>query len=436
MNERETLNINTIGHLQIGGCDATELAKQYGTPLYVMDEDYIRSVCKSYLSVLNSYGDALVCYASKAFSTKAIYRICSSEGLGADVVSAGELITALGGGMDADKILFHGNNKSPFELEMAVKNGVHAVVVDSFYEVDILDEIAKEQGKIQSVLVRVNPGIEAHTHKFIQTTRVDSKFGFSIADGTAFEVIKTIKSRKNLKFNGIHCHIGSQIFSLDPFRLAVDKMTDFIVNLQNEGIEVSELNLGGGYGVVYTDADKPLKPVEYVQAIVQKLLVCVESKKINKPRLILEPGRSIVAEAGVTLYTIGAIKEIKGIKKYLSVDGGMFESPRYALYGAEYDCALANRMLDKGVEVVTIAGKCCESGDMVACDVTLPVAKSGDILAVFATGAYHYSMASNYNRNLVPPVVLVKDGKSGYIVKPQTYEDITARDEMPSWIEK
>ena len=436
MVERETLKVNEQGRLEIGGCDCVDLAKQYSTPLYVLDEAYIRSVCRGYTAVLNTYGDALICYASKAFSTKAIYEICASENLGADVVSAGELYTALSANMPADKMIFHGNNKSPFELELAVKNGVHAVVIDSEYEVELLNEIARENGVVQNVMVRVNPGIDAHTHKFIQTTRVDSKFGFSIADGTALEIIKIITQKTNLHFVGPHCHIGSQIFSLEPFRLAVDKMTDFIVALNKEGVEVEELNLGGGYGVRYTDADAPLKPVEYVSAIIERLKECIAQKGIKKPRLILEPGRSIVAEAGITLYSVGAIKEIKGIKKYVSVDGGMFEAPRYALYGAEYDCILANRANEKPVETVTISGKCCESGDMVACDVKIPVAKSGDIVAVLSTGAYHYSMASNYNRNLVPPVVLVNEGKSDYIVKPQTYDDIMSRDQLPIWLKK
>ncbi|MBQ8882010.1 MAG: diaminopimelate decarboxylase, partial [Clostridia bacterium] len=317
MNERETLKVNSKGHLEIGGCDAVDLVNKYGTPLFVMDELYVRSICKGYLSVLKSYGDALVCYASKAFSTKAIYEITNNEGLGADVVSGCELATALSAGMPAEKILFHGNNKTPFELEFAVESVVHAVVVDSIYEISILNEIAKSKGKIQPVLVRVNPGIDAQTHKFIQTTRVDSKFGFSIADGSATETIKEICQKSNLAFYGVHCHIGSQIFALEPFRMAVDKMTDFIVSLTREGIEVKELNLGGGYGVRYTDADAPLLPQEYVSAIVEKLLSCIEEKKISKPKLILEPGRSIVAEAGITLYTVGAIKEIKGIKKYV-----------------------------------------------------------------------------------------------------------------------
>jgi len=391
MIERDTLKTNELGHLEIGGCDTVELAQKYGTPLYVMDEAYIRSVIDGYKEIFErEYGDGLVCYASKAFSTKAIYTICKEEGIGADVVSGGELATALAAGLSPSVIYFHGNNKTPFELEYAVKSGVHAIVIDSFYEIDVLDRICAALGKRIKALVRVNPGIDAHTHHFIQTTRVDSKFGFSIADGTAIKAIKAVIESKNIEFIGVHCHIGSQIFELKPFELAVEKMTDFIVKIGAElGVEVKELNLGGGYGVRYTDEDKPLKPQEYVGAIVAKLNECVKTKKIIKPKLIIEPGRSIVGEAGITLYTVGAIKDIPGIKKYVSVDGGMFDNPRYALYEAKYEALLAGRMNDEKTETVTVAGKCCESGDMLVIDALLPPAKSGDVLAVLTTGAYN-----------------------------------------------
>ena len=433
MKQRATLDINEEGHLRIGGCDCVELAKQYGTPLYVMDEEYIRGICRGYTELLaQKYPDSMVAYASKAFSALAIYGIVREEGLGADVVSGCELYTALKAGMPADKIYFHGNNKSRDELTYAVREGVHAVVIDSLYEIELLNEIAGKQGKVQNVLVRVNPGIDAHTHRFIQTTRPDSKFGFSVADGTAEEVICRITQKSNLGFLGVHCHIGSQIFEVKPFALAVEKMTDFIAKLSHAGVTVRELNMGGGYGVTYTDEDKPLAPREYVDAIVTKLQECVASKKIVAPRLIIEPGRPIVGEAGITLYTVGAIKEIRDLKKYVAVDGGMFENPRYALYQSKYDALLANRANEQPSETVTVAGKCCESGDILIEDIRLPAAKSGDILAVFTTGAYHYSMASNYNRNAVPPVVLALNGKSEYIVKPQAYEDIVSRDVLPA----
>ncbi len=436
MKERVTLNINKSGHLEIGGCDTVSLAAKYGTPLYVMDEEYIRGICKEYNAILHEdYGDGLICYASKAFSAEAIYEICRQEGLGADVVSGCELLTALKAGISADKLYFHGNNKTPFELDMAVNAGVHAVVIDSFYEMELLENICAAVDKTVRALVRVNPGIDAHTHHFIQTTRVDSKFGFSISDGTALEAIRKVNALKHVEFVGIHCHIGSQIFELKPFELAVEKMTDFIVKINEElNLTVKELNMGGGYGVTYTDEDKPLKPGEYVKAIVKKLCACVESKKILKPKLILEPGRSIVGEAGITLYTVGAIKDIKDIKKYISVDGGMFENPRYALYEAKYEAVLANRMNDEKTEVVTVAGKCCESGDILVESAKLPPAQSGDLLAVLTTGAYNYSMAGNYNRNPVPPVVMVNKGMSDYIVRPQTYEDVMSRDALPAWL--
>ena len=433
MKARETLKIKENGHLEIGGADCVELAARFGTPLYVLDEEYIRSVCRGYTRLLTEkYPNSKIVYASKAFSSLAIYPIVHSEGLGADVVSGGELYTARKAGMPASEMYFHGNNKSAAELEFAVREGVHAVVTDSFYEIDLLDEIARKQNKKQGVLVRVNPGIDAHTHRFIQTTRPDSKFGFSIADGAALNVLQTIAKKENLDFLGLHCHIGSQIFELKPFALAVDKMTDFIVQAAQCGIKVRELNMGGGYGVTYTAEDKPLQPWEYVDAIVEKLSECVREKRIDAPKLILEPGRSIVGEAGITLYTVGAIKEIEGIKKYIAVDGGMFENPRYALYQSKYDAVLANRALDAPCETVTVAGKCCESGDMLIENICLPKAKSGDLLAVFTTGAYHYSMASNYNRNPVPPVVLVNRGESEYIVKPQSYEDMLAREVIPA----
>ncbi len=432
MKYRDTLKINEQGHLAIGGADCVALAEKYGTPLYVMDEEHIRTVCRGYKKLLDTrYANSRILYASKAFAALAVYGIVHSEGLGADVVSGGELYTALKGGMPAEEIYFHGNNKSRDELEFAVKENVHAVVVDSYYEIETLSEIASKLGKTQKALVRVNPGIDAHTHRFIQTTRTDSKFGFSIADGSALATIKKVCATKNLRFIGLHCHIGSQIFEQKPFELAVEKMTDFISALNKENISVEELDLGGGYGVTYTDDDKPLEPHQYVSIIIDKLDECVKHKKIAPPKLILEPGRSIVGEAGITLYTVGAIKEIQDVKKYIAVDGGMFENPRFALYQSKYAAVLANRAAEKATEKVTVAGKCCESGDILIEDIMLPKAKSGDLLAVFTTGAYNYSMASNYNRNPVPPVVLVNNGESDYIVKPQSYEDIISRDAIP-----
>ena len=438
MNFCGTTKINSDGHLEIGGIDCLNLVRDYGTPLYAIDESCIRKACKGSKDILTEqYPDSSVLYASKAFCALAIYKIIQSEGLGLDVVSGGELYTALKAGMSPHNIYFHGNNKSSNELNYAVCENVYAIVIDSDSELDTLNNIAENKGKIQKVLVRVNPGIDAHTHRFIQTTRPDSKFGFALSDGTATEIIRKIYAKKNLKFIGLHCHIGSQIFELKPFELAVEKMTDYIRLLNKDyGIEVDELNMGGGYGVKYTDEDKPLKPQEYVSAIVSKLKECVLAKKIKAPKLIIEPGRSIVGEAGITLYTVGSVKEIKGLKKYIATDGGMFENPRYALYQSKYSAVIANKASESKYEKVTVAGKCCESGDILIEDIDLPKTESGDILAVFTTGAYNYSMASNYNRNAIPPVVLVNNGKSEYIIKPQSYEDIISRDAVPQHLEK
>lgn len=432
----KSFKINEQGHLEIGGIDCVDLAKQFGTPLYVLDEQSIREVCKKYTSALKEYPDSLVCYASKALSTKAIYKIVQSEGLGADVVSGGELYTAASAGFDMDKVYFHGNNKSYDELVLAYKLGVHCIVIDNYNDIDLLTRISSENNNAKiKCLVRVNPGVEAHTHHYIQTSLPDSKFGFSIADGSAFEAITAVIQNPALEFLGIHCHIGSQIFDDKPFKTAIDKMTDFAAKIYKElNTPVKELNLGGGYGIHYTSDDNPLPYEKYISGCINALKEMIKIKNIPAPRLVFEPGRSIVGEAGVTLYTVGSIKEIKGLKKYVAIDGGMFENPRYALYQAKYSCILANRANEKPEETVTIAGKCCESSDIIIEKAELPEAKTGDILAVFSTGAYNYSMASNYNRNPVPPMVLVNQGKAQYIVRPQTYDDIISRDDIPEWL--
>lgn len=437
MNTRETLKINKKGHLEIGGADAVDLAKQFGTPLYVMDEQYIRDMCRVYRDTIDKEygGNGLVLYASKAFSCLAVYKIAAQENIGVDVVSGGELYTAIKAGFPADKIYMHGNNKLPQELEYALDCGVGTIVVDAYAELDLLDALSEKKGIRQNILLRINPGVEAHTHRFIQTAKTDSKFGFSIADGSARNVTAYALQKKNLCLKGFHCHIGSQIFEKQSFTLAVDKMFDFMGALRNElGYEASALNLGGGYGIWYTDEDAKISSGEYalyLEAIISELKSKANELNFPLPYLVIEPGRSIVGEAGVTLYTVGNIKEIPGIKKYVAVDGGMFDNPRYALYQAKYTAILANRADEAATDVVSVAGKCCESGDIVCANVLLPPAKSGDILAVLSTGAYNYSMASNYNRNFVPPVVLVKDGKADYIVKPQTYEDLVRNDVIP-----
>ena len=437
MNTRKTLKINESGHLEIGGADTVELAKRFGTPLYVMDEQYIRDMCRVYRDTIDRYygGNGIVLYASKAFSCLAVYKIAAQENIGVDVVSGGELYTAIKAGFPAEKIYMHGNNKLVNELEYALECGVGTIVVDAYAELDLLDALCKDRGIRQNILLRINPGVEAHTHRFIQTAKTDSKFGFSVADGSARAVTEYALQKKNLCLKGFHCHIGSQIFEKQSFTLAVDKMLSFIDELRRElSFETSVLNLGGGYGIWYTDEDAKVSCEGYAQyliAIIEALKKGAARLGMPLPYLAIEPGRSVVGEAGITLYTVGNIKEIPGIKKYVAVDGGMFDNPRYALYQAKYTALLANRAAEQATETVTVAGKCCESGDIVCANVLLPAAKSGDILAVLSTGAYNYSMASNYNRNPVPPVVLVKDGKADYIVKPQTFEDIVRNDVIP-----
>ena len=440
MNQRETLKINSKGHLEIGGCDAVALAEKFGTPLYVFDEDYIRRMMSVYRDTIDSEygGNGLVLYASKAFSCMAVYRIAAQERIGVDVVSGGELYTALKAGFPTEKIYMHGNNKLPRELEFAVQSGVGNIVVDAYDEADMLDELCKKAGKKQDVLIRINPGIEAHTHAFVQTAKTDSKFGFSVSDGTAERITGYILGKRNLNLKGYHCHIGSQIFEKQSFVLATQKAMDFIALVKNKtGFEADTLNIGGGFGIWYTDEDAKISAEGYsgyLKALISAIKDKADEYNLRRPYLVIEPGRSIVGEAGVTLYTVGAIKDIPGIKKYVAVDGGMFDNPRYALYQSKYTVLLANRADEQCTERVTIAGKCCESGDIIAADVPLPAAKRGDIAAVLSTGAYNYSMASNYNRNFIPPAVLVKDGSAQYIIKPQTYEDIVRNDIVPEYL--
>ncbi len=433
MNQRETLKVNQHGHLEIGGADTVQLAKKYGTPLYIMDERYIENMCAVYDRTIKSeYGEGLICYASKAFSCKEIYRLVNRMGIGADSVSLGELYTAKSVDFPMEKICFHGNNKLKSELEFAVQNGVGFIVVDSYGEADELNEICNNLNVKQKVLIRVNPGVEAHTHHFIQTAKVDSKFGFSIATGEAEQMVVHVSEKQNLILSGLHCHIGSQIFENKSFSLAVEKMTDFYKLLKDKySIEFDVLNLGGGFGIYYAEGDSKKscdEYADYIKNICSQLNACIKEKGIKKPYLILEPGRSIVGEAGITLYTAGRIKEIKDVKNYVAIDGGMFDNPRFALYQAKYSVVNAGKMNEQPTETYSIAGKCCESGDLIAEDVKLAKVEEGDIIAVLSTGAYNYSMSSNYNRNLVPPVVMVKDAESRYIVKPQTLEDVVRND--------
>ena len=442
MNTRDTLKINEKGHLEIGGADCVELASRFGTPVYVFDEAYIRKMMRVYKTAIDTHyeGNGQVLYASKAFSCKAIYRIAAEENIGVDVVSGGELYTALSAGFPADKIYMHGNNKLDYEIGEALDCGIGCIVADAYSEIDKIDAEAKKRNIRQTILLRINPGVEAHTHAFVQTATTDSKFGFSIANGAAEAATAYALTKSNVLLKGYHCHIGSQIFEKESFALAVEKCMCFAAEMRERlGFVPSALNLGGGYGIWYTDEDRKLPAegyAEYLETTISTLKEEAKKYGLPLPYLLVEPGRSMVGEAGITLYTVGTIKEIPGVKKYVAVDGGMFDNPRYALYEAKYTPVLANRALEPATEIVTIAGKCCESGDLIAVDVNLPTAKSGDILAVLSTGAYNYSMAMNYNRNKIPPCVLVKDGVAEYIVKPQSYEDIVRNDSIPTWLEK
>ncbi len=437
MNERDTLKINEKGRLEIGGADCVELAQTFGTPLYCMDEQYIRKMMRTYRDTIEEEyeGRGLVLYASKAFSCKAIYGIAKQENIGVDVVSGGELYTALQANFPAERICMHGNNKLPYEIREALDANVGLIVVDSVIEADLIDKEAGLRGKKQDVLLRINPGVEAHTHAFVQTATPDSKFGFSIYDGTAEEMTKYFLTKSNLNLRGYHCHIGSQIFEKQSFVLAVEKNLQFVAKMKEKyGFEAEILNMGGGFGVWYTNEDAKLSAKDYrayLVALIDTVKRECKARGLKLPFILLEPGRSIVGEAGVTLYTVGAIKEIPNLRKYLAIDGGMFDNPRYCLYQSKYTAILANRANEEPCEMVSIAGKCCESGDLIGVNFNLPKANVGDILAVFTTGAYNYSMASNYNRNFIPPVVLVNEGKAEYIVKPQTYEDVARNDVLP-----
>ena len=442
MNERETLKINERGHLEIGGADCVELAKKFGTPLYLFDEAYIRKMMRVFENTLrNKYaGNGRVLYASKAFSCKAIYRIADEENLGVDVVSGGELFTAIQADFPAEKIYMHGNNKLDYEIGEALDAKIGCIVADAYSEIDKIDAEAKKRGIVQKILLRINPGVEAHTHAFVQTATTDSKFGFSILDGTAENVTAYALQKENVELEGYHCHIGSQIFEKHSFVLAVEKCMNFAAEMKEKlGFVLKTLNVGGGYGIWYTDEDRKIPAesyAEYVEALIQAVESKAKALRLPLPFLLIEPGRSIVGEAGITLYTIGAIKDIPGVKKYIAVDGGMFDNPRYALYQSKYTPVLANRATDEPTEIVSIAGKCCESGDLIAVNVPLPKAKSGDLLAILSTGAYNYSMAMNYNRNLIPPCVLVNDGEAEYIVRPQSYQDLTRNDLIPKRLKK
>lgn len=430
----EALKVNNANHLEIGGCDCVELVKNFGSPLYVMDEGLIRERCRIYKKAMDKYygGNGLVLYASKAFCTMAMCKIMEQEGLGLDVVSGGELFTAIKAGFPMDRVYFHGNNKTPEEIELAIDSGIRRFVVDNKQELENINSIAGEKGRIANISFRIKPGIDAHTHDFIQTGQIDSKFGVALENGEALEIVSMASKLDNIKVVGVHCHIGSQIFELAPFELAARVMLNFIAEVKEKlGVEIEELNLGGGFGIKYVPEHNPVEYDSYIESVSKTVKSICEDKRIKLPFIVMEPGRSIAASAGITLYTVGAVKDIKNVRKYVSVDGGMTDNPRYALYQSQYDAVLANRPEAVKKDKVTIAGKCCESGDILIKDILMPEIEPGDILAVLATGAYNYSMSSNYNRIPKPPVVLARDGAARLIVKREDYSDIIRNDIVP-----
>ena len=425
------LSINSENHLVIGQHDTVELAKKFGTPLYVLDEDLMRDNCRAYKNAIDTYydGHGLVLFASKALCTMYTGRLVAEEGLGADVVSGGELYTLYKAGFPMEKVFFHGNNKTPDEIELALNCGVGHIVVDNKYELELLNRIANEKNVNQRILFRIKPGIDAHTHDFVKTGQIDSKFGVALENGEAYEIHKLALSMSNIQIDGVHCHIGSQIFDVEPFCEAAKVMIGFIADLYDKlGIKVNILNLGGGFGIKYTATDDPIAPSEYIHKVTNVVKALAQEKGIDLPFLVFEPGRSIVASAGITLYTVGCVKEIENVRTYVSIDGGMCDNPRYILYGSKYTAVLANNASAEPVAPVTIAGKCCESGDLIQEHIMMPEIRVGDTLAVLATGAYNYSMSSNYNRIPRPPIVAVSGNEAKIIVKRETYDDLIKND--------
>jgi len=427
-----TMRINNQGHLEIGGCDTVELARKFGTPLYVLDEQLFRQNCRDYYQAFTGQYDAGVMYAAKALLTLAICRLVEEERLGLDLVSGGELYTAIQAGFPMSRVYLHGNNKSPEELRLALEAGVGRFVVDNFYELEMLNHLAWENRTSADIILRLTPGIEAHTHEYIKTGQIDSKFGLVIENGQALAGIKRALEMEHVVLRGLHCHIGSQIFELESYAHCSSVMLDFCAGLYRQtGWMAEELDLGGGLGIYYSGGDRPPGVREYADVIMKAVEEKARELGLAVPRVIVEPGRSICGPAGTTLYTVGAIKNIPGVRSYVAVDGGMGDNPRPALYQARYEAGVANKMTRPPAKTVSIAGKCCESGDMLIWDVELPAVEAGDILAVSCTGAYNYTMSMNYNRLPRPAMVLVNNGCADIILERETYEDLLCHDRVP-----
>lgn len=425
-----TQSVNEQGHLTIGGVDTVDLAHTYGTPLIVYDIELFRERAKAFKDTFEKVGiRAQVAYASKAFSSIAIYEVAEQQGLSLDVVSGGELYTAVAAGFPRNRIHFHGNNKSFTELQYAFDEKIGCIVIDNFSEIGLVKEIAESRREKMNVLIRVTPGVQASTHDYITTGQEDSKFGFDLKNGQTDEAFLELYNHPYINLLGMHCHIGSQIFETDAFRLAAEVLMLKMVEWRDEHEFIcTVLNLGGGFGIRYTEADKPLEPSVYVEEMATVVLSMTRSYNYPMPELWIEPGRSLVGDAGTTLYTAGSSKEVPGVRTYIAVDGGMSDNIRPALYGAKYTAVSANRMDEPHDDKVTIAGKCCESGDKLIEEAFLAQPVEGDIIAVFCTGAYGYSMASNYNRLPKPAIVFCEKGIDQLVVRRETYEDIVKLD--------
>ena len=427
MNQQITAQqLNAAGHLTIGGCDAIDLAHEFGTPLVVYDVAQIRNQIRSFRKVFEENNvDYEVSYASKAFAAIAMYQVAAVEQAHTDVVSAGELYTAIKAGFPMEKVSFHGNNKSRAELEMAVDHHVGTIMIDNFHEIDLLDDVLEEKDAKIDVMLRITPGISAHTNKYIQTGQVDSKFGFDLQSGQADEALQKVLANPRMNMRGLHAHIGSQIFELAGFEGVAKKLVEVAAHWKDSfGYEAQVINVGGGFGIRYVSSDNPLKPEEFVDAIIKAIKAETTAKGLTMPVIWIEPGRSIVGPAGYNLYTVGSRKDVPGLKPYVTVDGGMGDNIRPALYQAEYETVLASDPQAPIKEHVRIAGKYCESGDILAQDQGLPETKPGDVLAMLDTGAYGFSMASNYNRNPRPAVVFAENGKAQVVIERESLYDL------------
>ncbi|MFA1822804.1 diaminopimelate decarboxylase [Virgibacillus oceani] len=422
--------VNEKGHLEVDGVDSMDLAKKYGTPLYVYDVSIIRNNCRAFINTFQKMGiKAKVSYASKAFSAISMLQVMKQEGMHLDVVSGGELYTALEADFPTDRIHLHGNNKSLQELSMAIEHDIGCIVVDNFYDIQLIEELLNKANKKMDILLRVTPGVESETHQYIMTGNEDSKFGFNLSNGQAEEAFKLVHNHPSINFRGLHCHIGSQIFETDRFVTAAERLFEELAKWKEVyGYTPEVLNLGGGFGIRYTADDSPLSYNVYVESLVEHVKKQADELNMPLPEIWLEPGRAIAGNAGITLYSIGSKKDIPGVRNYVSVDGGMTDNLRPALYNAEYEAVIANKAQKPPINEVSVAGKCCESGDMLIWDLPLPEIDDGDILAVFSTGAYGYSMANHYNRIPKAAVVFVENGQDKLVVKRETYEDIVSND--------